>query len=158
MFWKAIWRQAESTFDKARVDAGALLFLAADQGDALAVLAQARDHIAVFGFRLVLVLRGLHEAAADQHHRAACQYGVDHRRDDKKPGNVDCIPPTVTSSAPPMVHSTTMKVAADNKAWVTPLTKSTGASVAIRTSSAMRYSGLAWSPRHQVELIVPAVA
>ena len=45
-----------------------------------------------------------------------------------------------------MVHSTTMKVAADNKAWVTPLTKSTGASVAIRTSSAMRYSGLAWSP------------
>ena len=52
----------------------------------------------------------------------------------------------VMVSAPPMVHSTPMKVAADSNAEVTPLTKSTGDSVAIRTSSAMRYSGFLWSP------------
>ena len=50
-------------------------------------------------------------------------------------------PPSVTVSAPPMVQSTTMKVAADRNAEVTPATKSTGESVAIRKSSAMRYSG-----------------
>ena len=55
-------------------------------------------------------------------------------------------PPSVTVSAPPMVQSTTMKVAADSNAEVTPATKSTGESVAIRKSSAMRYSGFLWSP------------
>jgi hypothetical protein len=45
-----------------------------------------------------------------------------------------------------MVQSTTMKVAADSSADVTPAMKSTGASVAIRKSSAMRYSGFLWSP------------
>ena len=55
-------------------------------------------------------------------------------------------PPSVTVSAPPMVQSTTMKVAADRNADVTPATKSTGESVAIRKSSAMRYSGFWWSP------------
>ncbi|MHC2394616.1 hypothetical protein ACVIHB_009472 [Bradyrhizobium liaoningense] len=50
-------------------------------------------------------------------------------------------PPSVTVSAPPMVQSTTMKVAADSSADVTPARKSTGESVAIRRSSAMRYSG-----------------
>ncbi len=55
-------------------------------------------------------------------------------------------PPTVTVSAPPMVHSTTMKVVADRNAEVTPAAKSTGASVAMRRSSAMRYSGFLWSP------------
>ena len=55
-------------------------------------------------------------------------------------------PPTVTVSAPPMVQSTTMKVAADSNAEVTPAMKSTGESVAIRKSSAMRYSGFLWSP------------
>ena len=55
-------------------------------------------------------------------------------------------PPTVTVSAPPMVHSTTMKVAADRNAEVTPATKSTGESVATRRSSAMRCSGFLWSP------------
>ena len=44
----------------------------------------------------------------------------------RNPGTWICNPPIVTSSAPPIVHSTTMKVAADRKAWVTPLTKSTG--------------------------------
>ena len=34
-----------------------------------------------------------------------------------------------------------MKVAADSTAVVTPVAKSTGESVASRTSSAMRYSG-----------------
>ena len=50
-------------------------------------------------------------------------------------------PASVTVSAPPMVQSTTMKVAADRNADVTPATKSTGESVAILKSSAMRYSG-----------------
>ena len=53
---------------------------------------------------------------------------------------------TVTVSAPPMVQSTTMKVAAERNAEVTPATKSTGESVEIRRSSAMRYSGFLWSP------------
>ena len=55
-------------------------------------------------------------------------------------------PPSVTVSAPPMVQSTTMKVAAERNADVTPATKSTGESVAIRRSSAIRYSGFWWSP------------
>jgi hypothetical protein len=50
-------------------------------------------------------------------------------------------PEMVTVSAPPMVHSTTMNVVADRNAEVTPAAKSTGESVAIRKSSAMRYSG-----------------
>ena len=50
-------------------------------------------------------------------------------------------PPSVTVSAPPMVQSTTMKVTAERNADVTPATKSTGESVAIRKSSAIRYSG-----------------
>ena len=70
-------------------NAGTLLLLAADQGDALAVFAQARDHIAVFGLGLVLVLGGLHEAAADQHHRAARQQGIDDRGDNEEAWNVD---------------------------------------------------------------------
>ncbi len=55
-------------------------------------------------------------------------------------------PPIVTVSAPPMVQSTTMKVAADSSAEVTPARKSTGESVATRKSSAIRYSGFLWSP------------
>ena len=55
-------------------------------------------------------------------------------------------PPRLTVSAPPIVQRTTMKVAADKTAVVIPVTKSTGASVATRTSSAMRYSGFLWSP------------
>ena len=55
-------------------------------------------------------------------------------------------PVTVTVSAPPMVQSTAMKVAADSNAEVTPAMKSTGESVAILKSSAMRYSGFWWSP------------
>ena len=61
------------------------------QGDAFAVLAQARDHIAILGFRLVLVLGGLHEAAADQHHRAARQHRVEQRREHEKARNVQLV-------------------------------------------------------------------
>ena len=50
-------------------------------------------------------------------------------------------PQTTTVSAPPIVQSTTMNVVADKNAEVTPAAKSTGESVAIRKSSAMRYSG-----------------
>ena len=55
-------------------------------------------------------------------------------------------PPTLTDREPPTAHSTPMKVAASSTALSTPVVKSTGASVAPRTSSAMRYSGFLWSP------------
>src|SRR5262249_56452179 len=54
---------------------------------------------------------------------------------------VNVVPPYETVSAPPMVQSTAIKVAADSSAEETPAMKSTGASVAIRHSSATRYSG-----------------
>ena len=44
------------------------------------------------------------------------------------------------------VGPATMKVAAESSAEETPAMKSTGESVAIRRSSAMRYSGFLWSP------------
>ena len=56
------------------------------------------------------------------------------------------VPPRFSDNAPPMVHSTVMKVAADNAADTTPTAKSIGASVATRRSCAIRYSGLSWSP------------
>ncbi len=56
------------------------------------------------------------------------------------------VPPILTVSAPPIVHSTMMKVVADRSAEVTPAAKSTGASVATRRSSAIRNSGFLWSP------------
>ena len=57
---------------------------------------------------------------------------------------VTAVPLISTVSAPPIVHSTAMNVAADRTAVATPIAKSIGASVAIRTSSAMRYSGFLW--------------
>ena len=56
------------------------------------------------------------------------------------------MPASSNDSEPPMVHSTTMKVSADNTAVVMPVKKSTGDSVASLMSSAMRYSGFLWSP------------
>ncbi len=66
------------------VDAGALLLLAAQERDAFAVLAQARQHVAIFGLGLVLVFRHRHEAAADQHHGSAGQHRVEHGRQHQK--------------------------------------------------------------------------
>jgi hypothetical protein len=51
------------------------------------------------------------------------------------------MPAKLNESEPPIVHNTTMNVAADKAAVVTPVAKSTGASVASLTSSAMRFSG-----------------
>ena len=123
---------------KGLVDAVALFLLAAEQRDAFAVLAHARQRVAVFGLGLVLVLGDLHEAAADRHDRAGGDRGIEHRGDHEEAGNGDGRSGNVTVSAPPMVQSTTMKVAADRNAEVTPAMKSTGKSVAIRRSSAMR--------------------
>ena len=128
-------------FCEGLVDAVALFLLAAEQRDAFAVLAHARQRIAVFGLGLVLVLGHLHEASPDRHDRARGDRGVDDRGDHEEAGDGDGRAASVTVSAPPMVQSTTMKVAADRNADVTPATKSTGESVAILKSSAMRYSG-----------------
>ena len=49
------------------VDAAALLLLAAEQRDALAVFAHARQRVAEFGFRLVFLFGDLDEMAADRH-------------------------------------------------------------------------------------------
>ena len=128
-------------FCKGLVDAVALFLFAAEQRDAFAVLAHARQRIAVFGLGLVLVLGHLHEASPDRHDRARGDRRVNDRGNHEEAGMVTVEPPSVTVSAPPMVQSTTMKVAAERNADVTPATKSTGKSVAILKSSAMRYSG-----------------
>ena len=52
--------------------------------------------------------------------------GIDHRRDDEEAGNSDARTCDRRVSAPPIVHSTTMKVEADRNAEVTPAMKSTG--------------------------------
>jgi hypothetical protein len=69
------------------VDAGALLLLALDEGDALAVLAQAGEHVAIGRLGLVLLLRDRDEAAPDDHHGAARQERIEHGGDDQKPRN-----------------------------------------------------------------------
>ena len=72
---------------KGLVDAVALFLLAAEQRDALAVLAHPRQRVAVFGLGLVLVLGHLHEAASDGHDRAGGDGGIDHGGDHQKAGN-----------------------------------------------------------------------
>ena len=75
----------------------------------------------------------------------------------RKPGTVTVEPAIVRVSAPPIVQSTTMKVEAERNAEMTPAMKSTGDSVAIRKSSAMRASGFCVVAADQVQLIVTAV-
>ena len=77
-------RQRCSTVAEGPVEPEALLALAAEERDALAVLAHAREPVAIVGLGLVLVLGGRHEAAADDHHRAAHQHRVEDRRDDQE--------------------------------------------------------------------------
>ena len=71
------------------VDAVALFLLAAEQRDALAVLAHAGQRVAEFGLGLVLGLGDLHEAAADRHDRARRDRGVDDRGDNEEAGDGD---------------------------------------------------------------------
>ena len=54
--------------------------------------------------------------------------------------------PIGTARSPPMYHSTPMNVMAEITAAKMPSTMSTGASTLRRRSSAMRYSGVLWSP------------
>ena len=74
---------------KRPADAGAFLFLAMNQRDALAVLAQPGEDIPILGLGLVFGLRYPHEATADKGHRPAGNDGVENRRQDKKAGNVE---------------------------------------------------------------------
>ena len=89
MCWPVSSAHCLSTWAKVLVDAAALLLLAAEQGDALAVFAHARQRVAEFGFRLVLLLGELDEMAADDHHRGGGDRGIDHRGDDEEAGNGD---------------------------------------------------------------------
>ena len=124
-------------------DARALLLLAAEQRDAFAVFAQPRQCIAEFGFALILDFGCPHKAPADDQHRARAEQRIEDCGDDEKTRDMNlraCRPDT--SSAPPTDHSTNMKVTADRNADRMPVVMSTGASVASRASSPMRYSGL----------------
>ena len=126
-----------------RVEAGALLVLAAEHRDALAIFAQTCERVSVIGLRLVLILGHDDEAARDADHRSAGQHRVDEQR--RSPGTPGCgasVLPIGIVSSPPMNHSTPMKVIAEMTAEKTPIAKSTGASTLRRRSSATRYSGL----------------
>src|SRR6516162_1185788 len=65
----------------------------------------------------------------------------------RNPGMLTLVSPNRSVRAPPKVHRTITNVMAESPACRTPAAKSTGDSVAIRRSSAMRYSGFWWSPR-----------
>ena len=67
----------------------ALLLLAAEQRDALAVLAQARQRIAKLGLALVLHLGDAHEAPADDQHRAGAEHRIEEGGDDQKARDVE---------------------------------------------------------------------
>ena len=70
------------------VQTGALFLLTSDQGNALAVVAEARNCVTIFRLRLVFVFGDLYEFAADQHHGAAGGQRVYQRGDHEEPGNV----------------------------------------------------------------------
>ena len=74
-------RPLPQNFCEGLVDAVALFFFAAEQGDAFAVLAHPRQRIAILGLGLVLVLGHLHEAPSDRHDRARCDRRVNDRGD-----------------------------------------------------------------------------
>ena len=66
MHWHVYWRQRRSTLLERHVEPARSSVLAAEERDALAVLAQAREPVAVLRLRLVLALGDRDEAAADQ--------------------------------------------------------------------------------------------
>ena len=75
----------------------------------------------------------------------------------RKPGMWICSPPTVRSSAPPIVHSTTMKVAADKQGLgdaADEVHRRFGCDAHIVGDAVF---GIGVVARHQIELIVPAV-
>ncbi len=76
-------------FLQAPIQAGALLLLPAEQRDALAVLAHARERVAVLGFRLVAILRDGDEAISDDHHRDAGEQRIEHGGNDQEAGDMD---------------------------------------------------------------------
>ena len=63
------------------VDGAALLRFAAEHGDALAILAQPGEHVAVLGLGLVLPFGDIDQAAADENHQAARHHRIEHRGD-----------------------------------------------------------------------------
>ena len=108
------------------VDAAPLLFLAAEQCDALAVFPHPGQRVTEFGFRLVLFLGEVDEMAANDHHRGGGDRGIDDRGNDEEAGNGEARTSIDRVSAPPIVQRTTIKVGADKKAERTPAMKSTG--------------------------------
>src|SRR4029453_15859817 len=59
------------------VDAGALFLLATQERDALAVLAETGEHVAVARLLLILLRGGRDEAARDHDHGPAGEHGID---------------------------------------------------------------------------------
>src|SRR5205807_417218 len=110
------------------------LLLAAEQRNALAVLAYSRQRVAVLGFRLVLALRNLDKTPADEHHGAAGDDRVDHRGDHQKARNGDAHPAELKGQRAADGPSTTTNVMADSTADTMPEANSTGDSVAMRRS------------------------
>ena len=72
-----------------RTETGALLGIAAEQGDAFAIFAQTRERVPVVGLRLVLALSYGDEAAGDPDHRTAGQHRVDERGDHQEPRDAE---------------------------------------------------------------------
>ena len=70
-------------------EAGALFLFAAENGDALAVLAQPGQGIAKFGLRLVLALSRRHEAPGDEQHAGCDDDAVHHHGNDQVTGDVE---------------------------------------------------------------------
>src|SRR5262249_36656187 len=123
------------------VDAIALFRLAAEQRDAFAVLAYARQHVTEFSFGLVSAFRNRNKLSADNRHRRAGETRVGNCRNHEKAGNGErrAGEGHVQRGAEGPKYDD--KVIAEKSAEGTPATKSTGASVATRRSSAIRYSG-----------------
>ncbi len=67
------------------------------------------------------------------------------------------MPPSDSVNAPPMVHSTTINVVADKNAETTPVTKSTGASVATRRVLGNAVFRIGVIALDKIELIVTSI-
>src|SRR5262249_42158906 len=83
------------------VETPAFLSFTAEQRDALAVLAHAREGVAILRLSLVLVLGHGDEPTPDDRHGPAGEYGVDDRRDDQEAGDVERRPAEGHCQRPP---------------------------------------------------------
>src|SRR6476659_1659680 len=71
------------------VRARPFLLLATDERDALSILTEAREDIAILGFRLVLRFGDPDKAAANESHGSACNERIKNRGEDEEAWNVE---------------------------------------------------------------------